>query len=155
MTARQWPTSGRSARPSVIPCIPSGNGVCQSYYSGHNFHVIHARRVGESPWGWRDGVLTSVDASGWLAVDYAAETGRVEAWHHQDLVAELPVGTPVRLHEGLRTLASAVGWLHLRIASGLGAVEQPVFVERWDDQVTSGVVNLSTGRGVDLPTVGF
>lgn len=139
----------------MTPCVPGGNGSCQSCAAGHNVHFIHAGKVGESPWGWRDGVLASVGTTGWLTVEYTSEAGRVEAWHHQDLVAELPLGTPVQVREGWRMLAAPGGWLHLIIAAGLGAVEQPTLVELWDDQVTYGVVDLSTGRGVPLTPDGF
>ena len=155
MTGRGRASDGLSAGRGVTPCILGGNGFCQSYHPGHNVHVIHAGKVGESPWGWRDGVVTSVEASGWLTVEYTSEGGRVEAWHHQDLVAELPVGTPVRVHEQWRMLASPEAWLHLSIAAGPGPVEKPAFVELWDDQVTYGVVDLSTGRAVEVPTDGF
>ena len=155
MTKRKRPSGGRSSRAGVAPCVTGGNGVCQSYNPGHNVHFIHARKVGESPWGWRDGLLSSLDATGSLTVEYATEAGQVEAWHHQDLVAELAVGSPVRVHEGWQMLASSAGWLHLNISAGLGTVEEPAFVELWDDQVTYGVVDLSTGRGVDVPTKGF
>ena len=52
-------------------------------------------------------------------------------------------------------LASSTAWLHLKISAGLGAVEEPAVVELWHDQVTYGVVDLSTGRGVDLSMGGF
>lgn len=113
-------------------------------------HWIHARKIGQSPWGWRDGVVTSIAPDGWLTVDYVLEEGRMIGWHHDGLTNVLKVGSPVRLHEGFRALAGTFGWVLLFVSEGVGAVEKPTAPELWDDQVTGGVVDLSTGRALPL-----
>lgn len=71
-------------------------------------------------------------------------------WHHDGLTNVLKVGSPVRLHEGFRALAGTFGWVLLFVSEGVGAVEKPTAPELWDDQVTGGVVDLSTGRALPL-----
>lgn len=140
--------SQRDGRTSA--CILMGYDCCQSFHPGHNMHWIHARHVGESPWGWRDGVVSAASADGFVTVEYVLEAGRVEAWHHSPVVANLAKGTPVRVHEGYRTLSGPMGWLHLLISSGLGAVPKPENTDAWAAEVTGGVVDMTTGRGLAL-----
>lgn len=135
---------------SASACILGSYDCCQSFHPGHNMHWIHARHVGESPWGWRDGVVSAADAAGFVAVEYVLESGRVEAWHHSRIVGNLAKGKPVRVHEGYRTLSSPMGWIHLLISSGLGAVPEPAHTDPWVAEVTGGVVDLATGRGLAL-----
>lgn len=127
-----------------------GYDCCQSFRPGHNMHWIHARHVGESPWGWRDGVVSATSEDGFVTVEYVLESGRVETWHHSPVVAKLSKGTPVRVHEGCRTLSSPLGWLNLLIASGLGAVPTPKNADAWAPEVTGGAVDIATGRGLAL-----
>ena len=113
-------------------------------------HDIHARKIGESPWGWRDAVVTHLAPDGWLTVDYVLEEARMIGWHHDDLATVLTVGSPVRVHEGFWSLAGTFGWVNLFVREGAGAVEKPKAPELWQDQVTRGVVDLSTGRALPL-----
>lgn len=131
-------------------CNFVGYQVCQAFYPGHNVHWIHARHIGESPWGWRDGVVTSTTEDGFITVEYTLEQGAVEAWHHGEIIGRLTRGTPVRIHEGYYVLALGGRYLNLLISSGLGAVPKPQEPELWEAEVTGGVVDLSTGEGVDL-----
>lgn len=139
--------SHRDGRTSA--CILMGYD-CQSFHPGHNMHWIHARHVGESPWGWRDGLVAAASVDGFVTIEYVLESGRVEGWHHSPVVARLSKGTPVRVHEGYRTLSSPMGWIHLLIRSGLGAVAEPEDADPWEAEVTGGVVDLATGRGLAL-----
>ncbi len=140
--------SGTDTRSSA--CRHAGQGLCQAYGPGHNLHSIHARKIGESPWGWRDGVVVEATNQGFVTIEYALEPGRVEAWHHDPVVGKLPTGSPVRVHEGFYVLSSALGWVNLLVSSGLGAVPTPDETDLWQGEVTGGVVDLSTGRGVAL-----
>lgn len=79
----------------------------------HNLHVIHAAHIGRTPWGWRDGVVREM-ASGWLHIDYVAEPGDVQVWHH-DVARRLRPGTPVRLHEQYHALGNQAGWLNVMV----------------------------------------
>lgn len=94
-----------------------------NYQAGHDLHVIHARRIAESPWGWRSGTVTSyVDEL--LTVDYVFEDGTVEIWHNR-LVPVEP-GTPVRVHERYYALELAGVWFNVELCrGGLGAVPEP------------------------------
>lgn len=136
-------------RPLPESCA-SGSSGCQAYFPGHHMHWIHARKIGESPWGWRDGILTAVSAAGRVEVEYALEPGGVTAWHHVDLTSELAVRTPVRVHEGLYALGSPLGWLNLRLDAGVGPVAEPEDAELWAQEALGGVVDLSTGRALPL-----
>lgn len=132
-------------------CVANGgDGRCTFYGGGHNMHPSHARRVGETPWGWRDAVVASVTPDGWIGFDYVVESGHVVAWHHQDLSAQLALGVPVRVHEGYFTLGTPFGWLCLFIESGLGPVPEPRHPELWQTQMASGVVNMATGRALPM-----
>jgi hypothetical protein len=59
---------------------------CQHYAAGHNTHWIHAKHVGRSPWGWRDGVVRRIDGL-WLTVDYVQVAGALRVWHHESSAA--------------------------------------------------------------------
>jgi len=88
-------------------------------------HPIHARRIGDRPWGWRDAVVTGV-VDGEIRLRYVHETGYPVVWHHNDLSALLNAGTPVQLHEGYHGLGLPAGWVNVIIRSGgLGAVPEP------------------------------
>lgn len=144
--------SRRGAKTSE--CIHHGDSVCQAYWPGHNMHWIHARKIGESPWGWRDGVMSASSADGFVTIAYALDIGCVWAWHHDPVVAKLAPGTPVRVHEGLYALSSPLGWVNLLISSGLGATPAPLETDPWQAEVTGGVVDLATGRALPLDHVG-
>lgn len=120
---------------------------CGSYGAGHLMHWIHARHVGESPWGWRDGVISYVHGR-WLEVSYV-EDGYVRVWHHE-VLADLTAGTPVRVHERYHALGGPFGWLNVHAEGGLGDVPEPAEAWLWSDEMTSGVVDNSSGRAIAL-----
>lgn len=122
---------------------------CQHYAPGHNTHWIHAKHVGRSPWGWRDGVVSSLDGH-WLEISYLGEGGEIRVWHHDPLGGEVTPGDPVRVHEGLHVLGGPFGWLNVITEGGLGAVPEPAEPALWAGQVTSGVQDLSTGRALAM-----
>lgn len=130
----------------------SGHGPCQLYGPGHNTHWIHAKQVGRTPWGWRDGVVARIDRR-WLTVEYVAEPGRLRLWHHTSMRPEIDVGALVRVHEGYSVLGGPFGWLNVLVEGGLGAVPEPVEPAMWDGMITGGVQDLSTGRALALDHV--
>lgn len=71
------------------PCIRPGALPCQSYHPGHNLHVIHAKHIGRTHWGWRDGVVVS-SKEGDMVVEYLETEHRVRLWHHASLDAAGP-----------------------------------------------------------------
>jgi len=114
-------------------------------------HVIHAKRLGESPWGWRPGTVVEVHDDGGLTVAYADLDTPVVAWHHADLTDVLHTGTEVRVHEGYHALAAVqCGWVSLKVKSGAGPVARPADVTPWRNQLAGIVVDLATGRGIDV-----
>lgn len=141
--------SNPSDHVDMTPCrsIPAGKP-CQSYRYGHHVHWIHAGHVGQTPWGWRDGVISGVDADGWITVDYLLDDGSARMWHHEDLQA--PAGTPVRVHEQWKALSGPFGLVNVVLGSGIGAVPTPEHPETWAQEMRLGVVDLSTGRAIDL-----
>ena len=120
------------------------DGDCAVYRPGHQVHFIQARHVGQSPWGWRDAVVTSV--YGLTAhLSYVDHDAAPRVWHHRSLAGVLEPGAPVRLHERLHVLGSPAGWFCVRVEDGLGPAPAPDAPELWADQVSVGVVDLSTG----------
>jgi hypothetical protein len=119
-------------------------------------HFIHAGKIGETPWGWRDGVVSAIGSDGWLEVEYLAEPGSARAWHHRDLTERVGVGDPVRLHEQYYALALPSAWLCVFLEAGIGAVPAPADPELWRLEMTVGVTDLSTGEALpmDRPDVG-
>ncbi len=78
------------------PCTPNDDGRCRHYGSGHALHQIHARHIGQSPWGWRDAVVVRVEGL-FLTLRYLAEDVEFTAWHHAEL--RLMPGDPVRVNQ--------------------------------------------------------
>ncbi len=130
------------------PCVVR-NGHCQAYHPGHNTHWIHARRVGETPWGWRDAVVSGIDGQ-WVTVTYVERGHEVQLWHHDELAGELAVGAPVRVHEQYYVLGGPFGWLNVVVRGGLGPVPKPVDTSVWEREMTGGVQDFSTGRALAL-----
>ena len=132
-----------------VLCSTSGRN-CGSFRPGHNMHVIPATRVGGTPWGWRDATVIEVEPNGRLVMAYAGRATPLTAWHHVDLTAELWPGCVVEVHEQYGALAGPLGWISVKVKGGIGPVPAPRDVTPWLDQMTSGVVDLSTGRGIEL-----
>ena len=133
----------------LTPCVVRDDDFCRSYLPGHHTHWIHAKHVGRTPWGWRDAVVTGIDA-GWTTVTYVEGGRPVRLWHHVDLGAELAVGGPVRVHERYYVLGGPFGWVNVVVEGGLGPVPEPADPAAWADRVTAGVQDLGTGRGLAL-----
>lgn len=111
-------------------------------------HTIHARKVGETPWGWRDGTIVSMTGL-WLDVDYL--DGRTaQVWHHVGLADEIAIGTLVRLHEGYYALECPAGWLNVLVGQGAGPVPRPEHPDLWRADVVPTVTDLRSGRGIPI-----
>jgi hypothetical protein len=129
-------------------CSPAAPRGCRSHLPGHLTHLLHARLLGRSPWGWREGRVTSVSGEGWLTVACTAEAGTYRAWHHQDLRARLAPGEQVRVHERHSALSGALGVVSLHIARGVGPVPEPVALDVWASPTGASVIDLRTGAEV-------
>ncbi len=130
-------------------CQRLGHGCCQLYWPGHNAHWIHAKRIGGTPWGWRDAIVTTVEGR-WVTVTYVLEGTQLRLWHHERLSSEIHPGDLVRVHEQYNVLGGPFGWLNVIVEGGLGAVPEPAEPALWADQTTGGVQDLSTGRALAL-----
>lgn len=126
--------------------IPVSGGPCGSFWPGHALHFMHAHRLGQTPWGWRDATVVSV-AGGLVRAAYLAEEGGVEMWHHASLEEVLPVGTPLRVHERLHAVGGPFGWANVEIRSGLGPLPEPEEPARWDAGTTRPR-EVGTSRGL-------
>lgn len=136
----------------VTGCASIATGKpCESYRFGHHTHWIHADHLGQTPWGWRDGPVASAGDDGWITVDYLLDGGSARVWHHEDL--RVPVGTPVRVHEEWMGLSGLFGMVNVALTAGIGAVPAPEHPETWAQEMSVGVVDLSTGRAIDLAGV--
>jgi len=126
------------------------DGRCQLYLPGHNMHAIQAKRIGQAPWGWRDAVVLAIDGLS-LQLRYVAEDVVFAAWHHADLSEWLEPGTPVRVSQSAGSvLQGSLGQVCLATDSPLDAVPEPEDLEAWKSRMSWGVVDLATGRGVNL-----
>lgn len=134
--------------PAHEPCILDG-GRCSSYAPGHNVHWIQAKLIGRAPWGWRDCLVVAVDGLT-LRLRYVEEDVEFTAWHHEDLSKWLSVGAPVRINQDKGTLMHGpFGQVYIAHDSPLAAVPTPEHPDLWAAEITLGVVDLATGRGVN------
>jgi hypothetical protein len=129
-------------------CKPSDHGRCGYYGSGHALHQIHARHIGQSPWGWRDALVVRVEGM-FLTLRYLAADVEFTAWHH----AELPLmpGDPVRVNQSHSAVLQAkFGQVNIAHDSPLSAVPEPEHPELWAAESSPGVVDLATGRAFNV-----
>ena len=132
------------------PCPP--DGPCQVYWPGHQMHVIHAKHVGRTPWGWRTAVVRATHTEGRIDLEYGDGTD-VRAWHHQPLA--LVVGERVGLHEQYHALRTGGRLVNIALDGGAGAVPEPDDLDAWADRMTGGVQDVTTGYGVPLNDAGL
>jgi hypothetical protein len=129
-------------------CSLNDDGRCRHYGSGHALHQIQARHIGQSPWGWRDAVVVTVDGL-YLELRYLAEDVEFTAWHHQEL--GLVPGDPVRVNQSAgAVLQGKFGGVNVAHDSPVTAVPEPEHPELWAAESSAGVVDLATGRAFNL-----
>lgn len=136
----------------IHPCHDLGRG-CVSYRPGHHLHFIHAKHLGQSPWGWRDGVVVAVDGRH-VEVDYVVAEGRAMLWHHQPLDGLVGPDALVRVHEELHALGGPFGWLDVAIVSGIGPVPLPEDTSAWAGERRIAVTDVRSGRAVAVDHLG-
>lgn len=129
-------------------CRPTAVQQCDRFEPGHNLHWELAGYVAWTPWGWRDAVVTAT-GSPLVALQYVAADHGFTVWHHRDL--ELPLGAPVRVHEGGGALAGPFGWASVVVVDGLGAVDDPADPELWRPEVVRPVLDLTSGYVTPKP----
>lgn len=134
---------------SDTPPLRCPSDPCPSYRAGHNVHFIQARKVGQSPWGWRDAVVTGINEIE-IGLAYVTQDAEPVLWHHRSLAEHISIGAPVRLHEQYFVLGTPTGWFSVVVRDGLGPVPEPPEISLWATEVTPGIVDLATG--IALPT---
>lgn len=135
------------------PLFECDDAPCRRYGKGHAVHPISARLIGHEPWGWRDAIITGIDARN-VTLVYLIEDAPVRVWHHKDLRSRLEVGEPVRLHERRTALGSPEGWFSVVITDGgLGPVPMPGDPMTWASQMRVGVADYTTGEGIPVDCV--
>lgn len=133
--------------PSPGQIVPCAGSPCRSFRGGHNTHVVQARLVGESPWGWRDAIVTDVDGLK-ASLDYVLEEGSPVVWHHRSWAGQVAAGDPVRLHERYAVLGTPAGWFSVVVTGGLGDVPTPADPAWWAAETSAGIVDLDSGIGI-------
>ena len=86
--------------PSLVqrPLIECGE-MCDSGAPGHGVTPIQARLASATPTKWRDALVLSVSAGGWIELSFIG-SGRTEiVWTHADLRRSLPAGSPLAVHD--------------------------------------------------------
>ena len=124
-------------------------GICGSFRPGHRMHWIHTKRIGQTPWGWRDGTVSDVDDR-WLIVRYLTEHASVRVWHHEALADAITLGSPVRVHEEYYALGGPFGWVNVIVDGGLGQKPAPEDPSLWAAEMSVGVTDLATGRALSM-----
>ncbi|PRY68994.1 hypothetical protein B0I08_103200 [Glaciihabitans tibetensis] len=95
---------------NVMHCDAFPGETCLGHGAGHELLPLQERVIAATPSKWRDGLVQSVSAEGWIAVDLLdapldGSTATVWAWNHTDRVATLPIGSPVAVHAVYHALA--------------------------------------------------
>lgn len=132
------------------PCTAAdGLHECGSHLPGHVLQRVHSKLLGRTPWGWCDGVVTTVEEGGWLTVETTEDVAPVRAWHHRDLRAALRPATRVRVHARHQALAGPLGVLSLVVPEDAHPVPEPVQLDVWAQAVPAPVIDLRTGAVLD------
>jgi hypothetical protein len=127
---------------NVMHCDILPGETCLGHGDGHELLPLQERVIAATPSKWRDAIVRSVSAEGWIAVDLidppadcAAQpdpaqpvsaqpvttqhegTRTLWLWNHTDRVATLPVGTPVAVHAIYHALAIGTNRVNVLIAA--------------------------------------
>ncbi|HEV7951227.1 MAG TPA: hypothetical protein VGP24_15805 [Glaciihabitans sp.] len=83
----------------------SVDGLCTGSGAGHGLLALQARVTAATPSKWRDGIVRSAAADGWVSIAPLDSDELVWVWHHRDLSDALLPGSPVALHSLYHALA--------------------------------------------------
>lgn len=73
--------------------------MCGSGAPGHEVTAIQARLASATPSKWRDALVLSVSAGGWIELSFVDSGDTEIVWTHADLRRSLPVGSPIAVHD--------------------------------------------------------
>jgi hypothetical protein len=97
----------------AMQCDSHSTDGCAGHGAGHGLLTLHKRVIAATPSKWRDAIVLSSSADGWIAVALFSTGETVWVWNHVDHTATAPVGTPVALHAAYHALA--IGSEHLNV----------------------------------------
>jgi hypothetical protein len=80
--------------------------MCAGGLPGHELSFMRLRLAGAAGRGWVDAVVRRVSHDGRLELERWNGDTPFTVWHHADLTAALPVGSPVAVHAEYGVLAS-------------------------------------------------
>jgi hypothetical protein len=90
--------------------------MCADGLPGHELTFMRLRLAGAARRGWVDAVVRRVTHDGRLELEPWNGGAPFTVWHHADLTATLPVGSPVAVHAEYGVLAS--GSARISVAAG-------------------------------------
>ena len=94
----------------------SGAMDCMVEAPGHAVGFMQRRIADASPRQWRDGIVESVSADGWVRVRTVSDDESVAIWNHAHLGSVVEVGSPVALHALYNVLAVGNDRLNVVVA---------------------------------------
>ncbi len=97
---------------------------CSTIAPGHRLHLLQQRVAAATGSKWRDAVIESVSADGWIGLVALDDDQRVRVWHHSQLGSSLSVGDPVALHSLYHVLAVGSTWLNVLVPAASDPTEQ-------------------------------
>ncbi len=74
------------------------HGACAAHDAGHALSSMQEVLAAATPSKWRDAIVVSVAASGWIEIALLDDDSTQLLWNHGDLTAELSIGEPVVVH---------------------------------------------------------
>jgi hypothetical protein len=90
---------------NVMTCDASSGEGCSSHGAGHAVLALQERVTAATPSKWRDAVVHSAAANGWIELGLVESGETAWVWNHVDRSASLASGTPVALHGLYHALA--------------------------------------------------
>jgi hypothetical protein len=107
---------------NVMHCATLPGETCLGHEDGHELLPLQERVIAATPSKWRDGIVRSVSAEGWIAVDLldAPADGSAQTlwlWNHTNRVATLPTGSPVAVHAIYHALAIGPNRVNVLVAA--------------------------------------
>ncbi|NEM91947.1 hypothetical protein [Galbitalea soli] len=87
--------------------------MCDVATPGHALSIIQQRVATATASKWRDAVVDSVSADGWVQLTTIDDRETVWVWNHRDLSSVLGAGEPVALHAVYHVLAIGGTWVNV------------------------------------------
>ena len=107
---------------NVMHCDSLSGESCVGHGAGHELLPLQERVIAATPSKWRDALVRTASADGWIAVDLidAPSDGSAQTiwlWNHTDRAATLPAGSPVAVHTVYHALAIGSDRINVLIAA--------------------------------------